>query len=133
MLLNTFNYYMQWNTTPKKISSHFSEHCGTYFHLWKQIRLQWAMWYFFTVMESKYSTHLMTICIETSTQKNYRVSEKCGNFLQLWRQIKLRWKKWCFFSHGDILTNPFNYCMQWNISVKNLVPYFSYEDISHFR
>ena len=45
--LSSYNYCIQWNLNPTKTSSHFSEQGGTYFQLWRQIPLQWTMWYFF--------------------------------------------------------------------------------------
>ena len=36
-LLNHFNYCMQWKLTPTETSSHFSEQCGNFFQLWRQI------------------------------------------------------------------------------------------------
>ena len=36
-LLNPFNYCLQWNLNPKKMSSRFSEQCGTFSQLWRQI------------------------------------------------------------------------------------------------
>ena len=68
-LLNHFNYCMQWNLNPTKTASHYSEQCGTFFQLWKQIQLQWTMWYFFSVMETYYSNTLIILCSETSIQQ----------------------------------------------------------------
>ena len=69
-LLNPFNYCMQWNLNPTKTSSHFSEQCGTFFQLWRQIPLQWTMWYFLSVTETDYSTHLIIVCSKNQTNKN---------------------------------------------------------------
>ena len=49
-LLNPFNHCIQWNLNPTKTSSHFSEQCGNFLQLWKQIPLQWTMWYFFQLL-----------------------------------------------------------------------------------
>ena len=43
--------------------------------------LQWTMCYLFSDMETNYSTPLITVCSETSTQnKSYHVSEQRGTF-----------------------------------------------------
>ena len=54
-----------------------------FFQLWRHISLQWKMWYFFSVMETDYSTPLINVCSETSTPKNV---------------FPLQWKMWYFFS-----------------------------------
>ena len=72
--------------------------------------LQWTMWYFFSVMETEptsvnnvvlfsvmetyYSTPLITVCSETSIQKK-RLPTAVNNVV-------------LFFSYGDKLLNPFN-------------------------
>ena len=93
---------MQWNINPTKMSSNFSEQCGTFFQFWRQIPLQWKMWYFFSVIEIEYSTPLITVFSETSTQQK-RLPTTVNNVV-------------IFFSYGDKLVNTFNYCMQWNLN-----------------
>ena len=65
--LSSYNYCIQWNLNPTKISSHLSEQCGTFFQLWNP--LQWSMWSFFSVMDTDNSNILITVCSETSIQQ----------------------------------------------------------------
>ena len=62
-LLKPFNYCMQWNLNPTKTPSHFSKKHVTFLKLWKQNPLQWKMWYFFSVMDTDYSTPLITVSL----------------------------------------------------------------------
>ena len=89
----------------------------------------------FPVMDTDHSTHLISVCSETSIQqKGLPTSINNVVLFQLWRQIPLQWtmwyftsvmetdptsvKMWNFFSYGDRLLNPFNCCMQWNLNPK---------------
>ena len=103
---------MQLNLNPTKTSSHFIKQCGNYFQLCRQIPLHWTMWYCLSMMETDYSTLLITVCSETSIQK---------------KVFSLQWTMWylfsvmetdatsvnnviLFISYGDRLIKPFNYC-----------------------
>ena len=98
IFLNSFNKCMQWNLNPTKTSSHFSKQCGFFFKLWRQILLQWTMWYLFLVMERNCSIPLISVCNEKSIQQKnlttsvnnavkFSLSEQCGTFYHLLRHI----------------------------------------------
>ena len=78
--------------------SHFSEKCGNFFQLWRQVPLHWRMWYLFSVMETDYSTPLITVCSENSIPKTvFPIQWRMWYFFQLWRQVPLQWRTWYFF------------------------------------
>ena len=90
-LLNPFNYCMQWNLNPKK----------------NILPLQWTMWYLFSVMDTDYSTSLITVCSDTLIKKmSFHFSEQSGTFFQLWRHIPLQWTMWYFFQLWRQITQP---------------------------
>ena len=67
----------------------------------------------FLVMETYYSTPLITVCSETSVQKN-RLPTSVNNVVlfKLWIHIHFSEQYGTFFSYGDRLFNSFNYCIQ---------------------
>ena len=98
---------MQWNLNPTKTSSQFNEQCGT-FSVMETDPTSVKNVVLFSVMETDYSTPLITVCSETSNQQK-RVPPAVNNVV-------------LFFSYGDKLLNTFNYCMQWNLNPTKQLP-----------
>ena len=61
-LLNTFNYCMQWNLYPTKKSSQFNEKCDNFYSYGDRTHFSEECGTF-SVMETDYSTHLITVAL----------------------------------------------------------------------
>ena len=107
ILLDTFNYCMQWNIIQKKI-----------------FPLQLTMWYLFLVMETdpisvnkvvlflSYGDILLNLfnwCMHWNlnlTKKSSHFSEQVGTYFQLWRHNRFQWTMWCLFQLLRQITQP---------------------------
>ena len=93
ILINPFNYCMQWNLNPKK-------------------RLPTSVnnVVLFSFMDTYYLTPLITVCSETSIQQKHIHTSVKNVVLFSSYGDRTYFSEQCgyFFSYGDILLNPFN-------------------------
>ena len=126
-LLNTFNYCMQWNLDSTKKYYHVSEHCGIFVLLWRQIPLQWKMWYFFQLWRQINQPLSLMYAVKPQSNKNIFPLQ-----LTMWYLFSVMEidptsvnKVVLFLSYGDRLINLFNFCMQWNLNLTKTSSHFS--------
>ena len=99
--INTFNERMQWNLNPTNTSFHFSEQCVTFFSFGERLLntinycMKWNLNPKNNLTTSVNKVILFPVMETYTTSVNNVVLS---------------------FSYGDILLNPFNYCMQWNLN-----------------